>query len=232
MSRVLIVEDDHDIALSLRVALERDGIYEVDLAVDVNDGIAKAHASPPDIILLDLNLPGGDGLDICRALRNSPPLAAIPIIMVTARVDESARIAGLELGADDYVTKPFSVREVVARVGAVLRRTRRRTDDSPEEEVLTHGVIRVEPATRIVRVDGREIGLTRKEFDLLATLMRQRGRVLSRARLLERVWGYDHPGTTRTVDVHIRQLRRKLGETAAGYIETSVGVGYRFRGDS
>jgi DNA-binding response OmpR family regulator len=230
MSRILLIEDDADIALSLRVALERDGTYQVRVAGDVPEGLAAIRADPPELVLLDLNLPGGDGLDVCRALRADPALAEIPIIVVTARVDEASTITGLELGADDYVTKPFSVREVVARVGAVLRRVQRPADEAEGDELLTEGVLRVEPATRIVRVDGAEITLTRKEFDLLATLMRQRGRVLSRARLLERVWGYDHPGTTRTVDVHVRQLRKKLGPVAARYIETSVGVGYRFRG--
>ena len=153
MNQILIIEDDRDIALSLRVALERNGAYDVRVVYDAPDGIAQALDDPPDLVLLDLNLPGGDGLDVCRALRNDARCAETPIIMVTARVEEASRIAGLELGADDYVTKPFSVREVVARVRAVLRRSRRPLGEE-EDEVLVEGVLRVEPATRIVRVDG------------------------------------------------------------------------------
>jgi DNA-binding response OmpR family regulator len=149
--------------------------------------------------------------------------------MLTARVEEADKIRGLEMGADDYVTKPFSLREIVARVRAVLRRSQRVEEDS---EIIEHGPLRVDLAGRRVSVEERPVSLTRKEFDLLAYLMRNPGRVVSRERLLERVWGYDIPGETRTVDVHIRQLRKKLGPPADGYLETVVGVGYRFRGAS
>jgi DNA-binding response OmpR family regulator len=146
--------------------------------------------------------------------------------MVTARVDESDRVGGLDLGADDYVTKPFSIREVLARIRAVLRRV------APAEEepaALRDGALSVDPSARQVRIDGEEVQLTRKEFDLLVFLMRNRSRVMTRERLLERVWGYQDPGQTRTVDVHVRKLRVKLGESLQGRIETVVGVGYRYR---
>ncbi|HZN55868.1 MAG TPA: response regulator transcription factor, partial [Candidatus Polarisedimenticolaceae bacterium] len=150
----------------------------------------------------------------------------VPVIMVTARIDESDRIAGLDLGADDYITKPFSPKEALARVRAVLRRTDRAKD---ADEALADGALRVDLASREAALDGRDLGLTRKEFDLLAELLRQRGRVLTRERLLETVWGYDYPGETRTVDVHVRRLRQKLGSPADERVETVVGVGYRYR---
>ena len=148
--------------------------------------------------------------------------------MITARVGEADAVAGLELGADDYIAKPFSIKEAVARVRAVLRRSQ---DDFEGATVLTAGRLRLETDSRRVLVEEQEIALTRKEFDLLATMLRQQGRVLTRSRILERVWGYDYPGETRTVDVHVRQLRKKLGAEVARDIETVVGVGYRFRRD-
>jgi len=224
MSLILIIEDDADIALSLKYALEGEPGHTVQVASDGETGLAQATASPPDLILLDLNLPGIAGMDVCSALRARPGTAGVPVIMLTARVEEGDKIAGLDAGADDYITKPFSIREVKARVRAVLRRS---ADPEPAG-VLTAGPIRLDDSRRAAWVDGRELTLTRKEFDLLAALVGQPGRVLTRERLLQRVWGYDHPGETRTVDVHVRQLRRKL-EEAADYIETVVGVGYRFR---
>lgn len=228
MTRILIVEDDPDIALSLRLKLERDGGYEVDTVVDGAAGLRRALDRPPELVLLDVNLPGMDGFEICRRLRKEPATAGIPIIMLTARIDESDRVAGLEFGADDYITKPFSPKEALARVRAVLRRTSGRHDDGSES--LTDAPLRVDVAARSARVDGRDLGLTRKEFDLLAELLRQRGRVLTRERLLGTVWGYDYPGETRTVDVHVRRLRQKLGAPIDERIETVVGVGYRYRG--
>jgi DNA-binding response OmpR family regulator len=225
--RILLIEDDADIALSLRHNLEKEKGFLVATARDGETGLRAAVESPPDLVLLDLNLPGIDGLEVCRRLRKTPGTAAIPIIMLTARVGEADRVSGLDLGADDYVPKPFSVKEVVARVRAVLRRTERSED---EDETLEDGPIRVDVPARRVLLDGGEVSLTRKEFDLLVHMIRHRGRVLTRERLLERVWGYDYPGETRTVDVHIRRLRRKLGAAAEERIETVVGVGYRFRG--
>jgi DNA-binding response OmpR family regulator len=223
MKRILVVEDDADIALSLRYNLEREGGYAVRVAADGERALHEAERDPPDAVLLDLNLPGMDGLEVCRQLRKRAGTARVPIVMVTARVSEGERVTGLDEGADDYVTKPFSVKEVLARLRAVLRRA------PGDDEVLEDGPLRVDVASRDVRVDGTFVSLTRKEFDLLADLMRNRGRVLTRERLLERVWGYDYPGETRTVDVHIRRLRQKLGPAAEARIETVVGVGYRYR---
>ena len=227
MNHVLIIEDDQDIGLSLRYALEKEQDFSVSLAHDGQSGLREATQRRPDLILLDLTLPGLDGLEVCQQLRRTVRTATVPIIMVTARVEEADKLSGLGLGADDYVTKPFSLREVVARVRAVLRRAR--TPSEKPRLVQREGIELDEERRRVV-TEGRELTLTRKEFDLLSDLMRRPGRVSTREQLLERVWGYDHPGMTRTVDVHVRQLRKKLGERAAAAIETVVGVGYRFRG--
>lgn len=229
MKRILVIEDDADIALSLKHNLSRDGAYDVAIAGAGDAGLRAAQENPPDLVLLDLSLPGMDGAEVCRRLRKDPRTAAVPVIMLTARAGEADKISGLEDGADDYVTKPFSVREVLARARAVLRRYERGEDDG---DVLTDDPITVEPSSRRCLVGAHEITLTRKEFDLLAALMRHRGRVLTRERLLERVWGYDYPGETRTVDVHVRRLRKKLGEGLQDRIETLVGVGYRYRGST
>jgi two-component system phosphate regulon response regulator PhoB len=225
MDRILIIEDDPDIAHSLQYALERTGEFSATVARNGESGLQRALEAPPDLVLLDLNLPGIDGVEVCRQLRGRKGTLGVPIIMVTARVAEEDRVVGLDLGADDYVTKPFSIKEVLARIRALLRRART-PPDPPTVESL--GVLEVDTARRSVNVEGQDVTLTRKEFDLLADLLRHRGRVASRDQLLQRVWGYDHVGTTRTVDVHIRQLRKKLGP-AADYIETVVGVGYRVR---
>jgi DNA-binding response OmpR family regulator len=229
MNRILIIEDDRDICLSLRYALEKEGDFSVSTAHDGEGGVHEATRHVPDIVLLDLNLPGMDGMAVCGRLRQSAATATVPIIMLTARIEEADKVSGLALGADDYITKPFSVKEVVARIRAVLRRART-TLEGPR--VLVRGTLQLDEARRRVTVDDTEVSLTRKEFDLLADLMRRPGRVSSREQLLERVWGYDHPGMTRTVDVHVRQLRKKLGEQVAKLIETVVGVGYRFRGEN
>ena len=224
MKRILVVEDEADIALSLRYNLEREGGYAVTVAGDGERALAEAEKSPPDAVLLDLNLPGMDGLEVCRQLRRRTATARVPILMITARVGEGERVTGLDEGADDYVTKPFSIKEVLARLRAVLRRT-----SGEEGEVLEDGTLRIDLASREVHVAGTAVVLTRKEFDLLADLLRHRGRVLTRERLLERVWGYDYPGETRTVDDHVRRLRQKLGDPVESRIETVVGVGYRYR---
>ncbi|HXV77313.1 MAG TPA: response regulator transcription factor [Candidatus Polarisedimenticolaceae bacterium] len=228
MKRIVIIEDDADIALSIKYSMEREGEFAVTVARDGEAGIEAATRSVPDLVLLDLNLPGLDGTEVCRVLRSNRSTSAVPIIMLTARVEEREKVTGLDLGADDYITKPFSIREVLARVRAVLRRS---AGGSRGHKPLAFGPLTLDEARRRVTVDGEEIRLTRKEFDLLADLMRRPDLVLTRELLLARVWGYDHPGATRTVDVHIRQLRKKLGQAAARYIETVVGVGYRFRGD-
>jgi DNA-binding response OmpR family regulator len=226
MKRILIVEDDPDIALSLRLKLERDGGFAVETAEDGAAGLRAALTRPPDLVLLDVNLPGMDGFEVCRHLRKDPATAATPVIMLTARIDESDRVAGLDLGADDYITKPFSPKEALARIRAVLRRSDR-SAEGPES--LADGALRIDVGARRAEVDSRDLGLTRKEFDLLVELIRKQGRVLTRERLLETVWGYDYPGETRTVDVHVRRLRQKLGAPADERIETVVGVGYRYR---
>ena len=226
MKRILVIEDDPDIALSLRLKLERDGGFEVVTAHDGGAGLRLAVERPPDLVLLDLNLPGMDGFEVCRQLRKTPATAATPVIMLTARIGESDRVAGLDMGADDYITKPFSPKEALARVRAVLRRFEQ---GAAGPEALADGSLRIDLGSRQVEVAGHALSLTRKEFDLLVELIRQRGRVLTRERLLETVWGYDYPGETRTVDVHVRRLRQKLGSPIDERVETVVGVGYRYR---
>jgi len=226
MKRILVIEDDADIALSLRLTLERGGEFSVEVAAEGALGLKRAIDRPPDLILLDVNLPGMDGFEVCRQLRKDPATAETPVIMLTARIGESDRVLGLDLGADDYITKPFSPKEALARIRAVLRRSDRTASGS---EVLADGPLRIDVAGRRAEVAGRDLALTRKEFDLLVELMKQRGRVLTRERLLETVWGYDYPGETRTVDVHVRRLRQKLGATVDDRVETVVGVGYRYR---
>jgi DNA-binding response OmpR family regulator len=226
MKRILVIEDDPDIALSLRVKLERDGGFAVVTAHDGAAGLRLAVDRPPDLVLLDVNLPGMDGFEVCRQLRKEPATASTPVIMLTARIGESDRVAGLDLGADDYITKPFSPKEALARVRAVLRRSDRAAEGP---DTLADGALRIDVASRQAQVSGQLLALTRKEFDLLVELIRQRGRVLTRERLLETVWGYDYPGETRTVDVHVRRLRQKLGSPVDLRVETVVGVGYRYR---
>ena len=205
MRRILIVEDDRDIADLLRMYLEKAG-YTVDVANSGADVLEQVRELPPDLIVLDLMLPGMDGLAICRALRAGERTASIPIIILSARAAESDRIQGLELGADDYVTKPFSPKEVVARVAAVERRTRRQDDAA----VARYGSVTIDRDRHVVLDGGAEVTLTAKEFLLLDYFVRHRGRVLSRERLLTDVWGYNYAGGTRTVDVHVRRLRKKL----------------------
>jgi DNA-binding response OmpR family regulator len=206
MTRVLVVEDDRDIAELVRRYLERAG-FAVTHVSSGKDALTRLAQGPPDLLLLDLMLPHVDGIEICRAARANPATAAIPIIMLTARAEESERIAGLEVGADDYVPKPFSPNELVARVRALLRRTHRQ----PAEAVsLTYGPIVVDTEQHTVSWSSQDVSLTAKEFLLLEYLLRHRGRVLSRDVLLTDVWGYKYTGGTRTVDVHVRRLREKL----------------------
>jgi DNA-binding response OmpR family regulator len=203
---ILIVEDDRDIAELVVHYLERAGYTTVTLASGA-DAMAHVRKSPPDLVLLDLMLPGQSGLEICRAMRADRSTAAIPIIMVTARAGETDRVSGLELGADDYITKPFSPKELVARVGALLRRAKR---TGPAEGPLRVGPITLDADAHRVMDSGREVRLTAKEFLLLQYLAERPGRVLSRDLLLSDVWGYQYTGGTRTVDVHVRRLREKL----------------------
>ena len=207
MSDILIVEDDRDIADLIAHYLERAG-HQARIAPNGGDGLAAARDRTPDVIVLDLMLPGLDGLEICRALRADVPTSRVPIIMLTARAEESDRIAGLELGADDYVTKPFSPKELVARINAQVRRERRTSSVPPA--LLVFATLTIDIDRHVVRDAGREVHLAAKEFLLLQYLVEHQGRVLSRDRLLTDVWGYQYTGGTRTVDVHVRRLREKL----------------------
>jgi DNA-binding response OmpR family regulator len=226
MGPILIVEDDADIAESLRYNLERDGL-KTRTAETGEKGLSAAldvQTGPPSLIILDLMLPGMSGTELCRRLRREPATRRTPIIMVTARTSEADRVSGLDLGADDYITKPFSVRELLARVRAVLRRVDETTQARYEDSRL-----QIDFADMRVACDGESVRLTRKEFALLSMLSKSAGRVATRQQLLDNVWGYQYFGDTRTLDVHIRRLRQKLG-TCGEAIETVVGVGYRFAG--
>src|SRR5687768_5623486 len=222
MARILIAEDDPDIASLLAHYLQRAG-FEADLVTAGGDVLPRIRKAPPDLLLLDIMLPGLDGLAVCRAVRNDPQLAAIPIIMLTAKAEESDRIVGLELGADDYITKPFSPNEVVARVRALLRRAHRA---APADSRLAYGTLTVDVDRHVVKVSGEEVKLTAKEFLLLQYLMQHRGRVLSRDLLLSDVWSYSYTGGTRTVDVHVRRLREKV-PMLADAIVTVKQFGYK-----
>jgi two-component system alkaline phosphatase synthesis response regulator PhoP len=207
VSRILIVDDDKDIADLIARAFGKAG-HATEIAASGTAVLPMVKSAPPDLILLDLMLPGMDGLLVCQALRHDPATAAIPIIMLTARGEEAERIAGLELGADDYVTKPFSPRELTARAAALLRRAQRRP--AWAATVLSYGPLTIDVERHAVHTDGCEVRLTAKEFLLLQYLVEHRGRVLSRDLLLSDVWGYQYTGGTRTVDVHVRRLREKL----------------------
>jgi DNA-binding response OmpR family regulator len=206
MNRILVVEDDPDIANLIRRYLQRGG-FEVDVRASGRDALTAVGSSPPDLLLLDLMLPQMSGQDVCRTLRADPKTASIPIIMVTARAEESERIAGLDLGADDYIAKPFSPGELVARVRALLRRAGQAP--APRSEIV-YGPLTVDTTQHTVTSSGTAVSLTAKEFLLLEYLLRHRGRVLSRDLLLTDVWGYKYTGGTRTVDVHVRRLREKV----------------------
>jgi len=223
MSRILIVEDDDDIAQLVHRYLTRAG-HTADVVTAGDKALASIRERVPDLIILDLMLPGLDGLEVCRVLRAAPATRGVPIIMLTARSEETDRVVGLQIGADDYVTKPFSVNELVARVGALLRRAQRWAGS--DESVLRFGSIALDRDRHLVTDDEREVKLTAKEFLLLEYLLQHRGRVLSRDLLLTDVWGYRYTGGTRTVDVHVRRLREKL-PLLADAIETVKQFGYR-----
>jgi two-component system, OmpR family, alkaline phosphatase synthesis response regulator PhoP len=207
VSNILVVEDDRDIAELVRHYLVRAG-HSVDLISSGADALPHVRQHRPDLLVLDLMLPGVHGMEVCRALRGDAATADLPIIMVTARAEEADRVSGLELGADDYVTKPFSPKELVARVAALLRRAARASAPPPPQ--LRYGPIDLDRDHHVVSNAGAEVMLTAKEFLLLEYFMQHKGRVLSRDRLLSEVWGYQYTGGTRTVDVHIRRLREKL----------------------
>ncbi|OLC50087.1 MAG: DNA-binding response regulator [Acidobacteria bacterium 13_1_40CM_65_14] len=221
-TRILIVEDDPDIAALVAHYLDKAG-FTTEHIVSGRDALAAIAAKPPDLVVLDLMLPQVDGLEICRTVRSDRKTAAIPIIMLTARVDESERIVGLELGADDYLAKPFSPNELVARVRALLRRAHR---GPAPTRTLMYGPIVVDTERHVVSSEGRDVTLTAKEFLLLEYLLQHRGRVLSRDVLLTDVWGYRYTGGTRTVDVHVRRLREKL-PTLVDALVTVKQFGYK-----
>jgi two-component system OmpR family response regulator len=224
---VLVVEDEQNIASLITLYLANEG-FEVARVADGSEALEAIKRLSPALIVLDVMLPGLDGFEVCRRVR---AVSRVPIIMLTARDQEVDRIVGLELGADDYVTKPFSPRELVARVKAVLRRTAEPVAGTEQvAEPLSLGPVRVEPARRQVKVDGTLVELTAKEFDLLAFLMAQPGIVCTRDRLLEQVWGYDRPVDTRTVDSHVKSLRAKLGPGAV-IVKTLRGIGYKAEAD-
>ena len=225
IAKVLVVEDEIDVANLVKHAIERGGDATVEVATSGAGALELVTRSAPDLVVLDLNLPGLDGTEVCRLLRSRPATSTLPIIMLTARTEESDRVLGLDLGADDYITKPFSPRELAARVRAVLRR---KATAQPSAMSLYRGSRIVADFDAVsVTVEGEPVRLTRREFELLRCLIENRNRVLSRERLLVRVWGYDQSIETRSVDVHVGRLRSKL-RTAGPQIETVVGLGYRF----
>jgi two-component system alkaline phosphatase synthesis response regulator PhoP len=222
---VLVVEDEQDIAGLIKHTLERSGDMQAVIAGRGDVALRSVAEHAPDLVILDLNLPVVSGTEICRILRANAATSHIPIIMLTARTEESDRVAGLDLGADDYVTKPFSIRELAARVRAALRRRSGPAAAAVSTYQGAHLVADFDAVS--IAVDGQPIRLTRREFELLRFLVENRNRVLSRNRLLERVWGYERFVETRSVDVHVGRLRSKLG-AAGAQIETVVGLGYRF----
>jgi len=222
--RILIVEDEGDVLDLLMLTLRKAGGFSILTATDGATGLQKARLEKPAFIILDLMLPKMPGLELCKVLKSDPATSRIPIMMLTAKADEIDRIVGLEFGADDYVTKPFSPREVTLRIKAILRRGEPKWDG----DHLTAGPIQIDPARHEVSVDGKAVTLTMLEFKLLRTLIERRGRVQARDRLLNDVWGYESAIDTRTVDTHVRRLRKKLGK-AADAIESVRGFGYRLR---
>ncbi len=228
--RVLIIEDEPNIIELVSYNLEKEG-WLVSKAQTGEEGLEKIKEEHPDIILLDLMLPGIDGMEICRRTRQDKLTRDIPIIILTAKAEEADRVLGLESGADDYVTKPFSPRELVARIRAVLRRADKNFSEAEDRETLNLGPIKMDLRQHKVLVNDGEIDLTPKEFDLLHLLMSHPGRAFSREYLLENLWGYEFFGDTRTVDVHVRRLRQKIEENPAQpyWLETVRGVGYRIR---
>ncbi len=233
MFRVLVVDDEEALTTTIAYNLRREG-YQVEAVTDGERALEVAEATQPDLVVLDLMLPGMDGFEVCRQIRRT---SAIPILMLTARDEEIDRVVGLEIGADDYMTKPFSMRELVARVKAMLRRRElllqeMNQADGPTRDRIEFGGLSISRETRQVTLKEKSIRLKPKEFDLLDFLMRNRERVYSATQLLEHVWGYAYPGDTRTVPVHIRGLRRKIESDPSNptRIETVRGVGYRFVG--
>ena len=224
MRRALVVEDDPDIVELVALYLGKEG-FEVESIGDGRAALQKIRANPFDLVILDLQLPGIDGLTLCAEVRRTGAARHVPVVMLTARGDETDRIVGLEMGADDYVVKPFSPKELVARVRALFRRVERK-DEAAAAGVLRLGALELDGERHVARWNGEPVHLTAKEFALLDALLRARGRVLSRRQLLEDVWGYSYAEGTRTVDVHIRRLREKLPGLAPSIV-TVKSLGYR-----
>ena len=226
MSRILVVDDEANLRHTLTYTLQQEG-FETLSAADGEQALALARSGAPDLVILDVMLPKMDGFEVCRRLRRE---SDVPVLMLTARDTEIDKVVGLEIGADDYLAKPFSMRELVARIKAMLRRAAK-TTDATTNETLTVAGLTIDAARHRVTADGLEIALKPKEFDLLAYLVRHQGHVFSREQLLAAVWGMDYAGDSRTVDTHIKTLRDKLGDRvdAPRWIETLRGVGYRFR---
>lgn len=230
MPHLLLLEDDADIRLGLEQHLKREGfsIRSFDSGLEALQCLGQSsngHSPRFDVALLDLTLPDVDGLDVLRAIRTNPQYRTLPVVLVTARNEEIDRVLGLELGADDYIAKPFSSRELVARIRAILRRATF-IDQTAKKQQLAFGNIAVDLDLHTARVDGEALDLTRREFELLAFFLQNPKRVLSREKILQQVWGLEYLGESRTIDAHVRRVRAKLGE-AANLIETVVGVGYR-----
>jgi two-component system response regulator RegX3 len=225
MTRVLVVEDEESFSDALSYMLRREG-YDTVVAATGPDALSEFDRAGADIVLLDLMLPGLPGTEVCKALRAR---SSVPIIMLTAKDAEIDKVLGLELGADDYVTKPYSARELVARIRAVLRR-RRDAEPAPDDGVLEAGPVRMDVERHVVAVDGEPVALPLKEFELLELLLRNAGRVLTRGQLIDRVWGADYVGDTKTLDVHVKRLRAKLEPDPANpkYLLTVRGLGYKF----
>ncbi len=226
--RVLIVDDEKLIVKGIRYSLEQDGM-EVDAAYDGEEAMALIRENPYDMILLDVMLPKYDGFEVCRYVRE---FSDVPIIMLTAKGDDMDKILGLEYGADDYITKPFNILEVKARIKAIMRRTRKKDGDGRDNKNIVKGDMKIDCESRRVTIGEREVNLTAKEFDLLELLAMNPNKVYSRENLLNIVWGYEYPGDARTVDVHIRRLREKVETNPSDpkYVYTKWGVGYYFRG--
>ncbi len=226
--RVLVVDDEKLIVKGIRFSLEQDGM-DVDAAYDGEEALALAGENAYDLILLDIMLPKLDGFEVCQRIRE---FSDVPVVMLTAKGEDMDKILGLEYGADDYITKPFNILEVKARIKAIMRRTSRRGDIHTAGRMIVKGGMTIDCESRRVVIEGREVNLTAKEFDLIELLATNPGKVYSRENLLNIVWGYEYPGDARTVDVHIRRLREKIEKNPSDpkYVHTKWGVGYYFRG--
>lgn len=226
MKKILIIDDEIHIVELLKFNLENNG-YKVDYSYDGFDGYLKTKEFNPDLIILDWMLPNISGIDLLKKIRSDAKLEQIPVIMLTAKNMEEDKLEGLHKGADDYITKPFSIKEVLARISSVLRRYKYVSSDN--EEILKADDIEININKHIVTKQGQAIELTLKEFQILKLLLENRGNVLTRTFLLDKIWGYDYYGETRTLDVHIRHLRKKIGDKEGKYIETVRGVGYKIK---